>query len=182
MTRTQTYKYQELIGQGVGNLVADLCGGIPSSGATMGTVINAQVGAKTALAGLIRGTLMLVVVLWLADLAENIPMAVLAGIALSVGIEMLDWNVKNCDILVVDLSDVTYLNETAALAIKTAVQDSKEKGSKVFIVGAVGRVKQLLENLGILDLIPYEHLFIERTEALKRAVVVDRVEIGLQTG
>jgi sulfate permease, SulP family len=102
------------------------------------------------------------------------------GVAKAITREYL--TVKNCDTLVVDISDVTYLDETAALAIETAILDSKEKGSKVFIVGAVGRVKQLLENLGILDLIPYGHLFIERTEALKRAVVVDRVEIGLQTG
>jgi len=53
----------------------------------------------------------------------------------------------------------------------------------VFIVGAVDRVKQLLESLGILlDLLPPEHLFIERTKVLKKAVVVDMAEIGLQTG
>jgi len=57
------------------------------------------------------------------------------------------------------------------------------KGSRVFIVGAVDRVKQLLESLGILlDLLPPEHLFIERTKVLKKAVVVDMAEIGLQTG
>lgn len=288
MTRTETYEDQELIGQGVGNLVAGLCGGIPGSGATMGTVINIQVGARTALAGLIRAALMLAIVLWLAELAENIPMAVLAGIAFSVGIEMLDWQflkrahkvswkstlimygvllmtvfmdlmvaagvgmfianlltieqlsneqaqgikaisdaddtvpltlqekellnlgngrvslfylggpmlfgvakaiarehltVKDCETLVMDLSDVPYMDETAALALESAIKDSQDNGSQVFIVGTVGRVKHLLDRLGILNLVPPDHLFGDRIHALKQAVVLDdEAMVRLQTG
>ncbi|MBD6619355.1 SulP family inorganic anion transporter [Komarekiella sp. 'clone 1'] len=92
LTRTEHKSDKELIGQGIGNLVSGLCGGLPGAGATMGTVVNIQTGAKTALSGLTRALILLIVVLWAAGLTRSIPMAVLAGIALKVGIDILDWS------------------------------------------------------------------------------------------
>ncbi|MBE9053768.1 SulP family inorganic anion transporter [Nostocales cyanobacterium LEGE 11386] len=92
LTRTEHKSNKELIGQGLGNLASGLCGGLPGAGATMGTVVNIQTGAKTALSGLTRALILLVVVLWAAGLTQSIPMAVLAGIALKVGIDILDWS------------------------------------------------------------------------------------------
>jgi len=92
LTRTEHKSDKELIGQGIGNLVSGLCGGLPGAGATMGTVVNIQTGASTAVSGLTRALILLVVVLWAAGLTEPIPMAVLAGIALKVGIDILDWS------------------------------------------------------------------------------------------
>jgi SulP family sulfate permease len=92
LTRTEHNSNKELIGQGIGNLVSGLCGGLPGAGATMGTVVNIQTGAKTAVSGLTRALILLIVVLWAANLTEPIPMAVLAGIALKVGIDILDWS------------------------------------------------------------------------------------------
>ncbi|HEY9852122.1 MAG TPA: SulP family inorganic anion transporter [Leptolyngbyaceae cyanobacterium] len=92
LTRTEHNSNKELIGQGIANLVSGLCGGLPGAGATMGTVVNIQTGAKTALSGLTRAVILLIVVLWAAGLTSNIPMAVLAGIALKVGIDILDWS------------------------------------------------------------------------------------------
>lgn len=92
ITRTQHDSDKELIGQGIGNLVSGLCGGLPGAGATMGTVVNIQTGATTAISGITRALILLVVVLGAASLTQVIPMAVLAGIALKVGIDILDWS------------------------------------------------------------------------------------------
>jgi len=92
LTRTEHKSDKELIGQGIGNIISGICGGLPGAGATMGTVVNIQTGATSALSGLTRALVLLVVVLGAARLTEPIPMAVLAGIALKVGIDILDWS------------------------------------------------------------------------------------------
>ena len=275
ITRTQHKSDKELIGQGIANLVSGLCGGLPGAGATMGTVVNIQTGATTALSGLTRAIILLVVVLGAANLTQPIPMAVLAGIALKVGIDILDWSflkrahkvslkgtlimygvllltvfvdlivavgvgvfianiltierlsslqsqkvktvsdaddeivlsqeekqlldlannrvllfylsgpmmfgvskaiarehtaMKDHDVLILDLSDVPLLGVTASLAIENAIKDAVESGRHVFIVGAAGKIKQRLEKLGILSLLPSENLMLERVEALRRAL------------
>ena len=92
LTRTQHNSNKELIGQGVGNVMSGLFGGLPGAGATMGTVVNIQAGARTALSGVVRVGILLVVVLWATRLTAVIPLAVLAGIALKVGIDIIDWD------------------------------------------------------------------------------------------
>jgi SulP family sulfate permease len=92
LTRSEHDSDKELIGQGIGNLAAGLFGGLPGAGATMGTVINIQSGGRTALAGMVRALLLLGVVLGAARLTEPIPLAVLAGIAMYVGFNILDWS------------------------------------------------------------------------------------------
>jgi SulP family sulfate permease len=92
LTRTEHKSNKELIGQGVGNIMSGLFGGLPGAGATMGTVLNIQTGARTALSGLTRALLLLLVVLGAARLIQGIPLAVLAGIALMVGVNILDWS------------------------------------------------------------------------------------------
>ncbi len=91
LTRTEHNSNKELIGQGVGNLVSGLFGGMPGAGATMGTVVNIQSGGRTALSGLARAMILLVVVLGLSQYLTGIPTAVLAGIAFKVGINIVDW-------------------------------------------------------------------------------------------
>jgi SulP family sulfate permease len=277
LTRTEHKSDKELIGQGIGNLVSGLCGGLPGAGATMGTVVNIQTGASSAISGITRALILLVVVLWAAGLTQSIPMAVLAGIALKVGIDILDWSflkrshkvslkgslimygvllltvfvdlivavgvgvfianiltierlsnlqsqevktisdaddsinlsleekrlldrangrvllfylsgpmifgvskaierehraMADADVLVVDLSDVPMLGVTASLAIENAIQDACDKGLKVFVVGAAGKVKRRLENLGLFSLIPQDHLVMDRISALQQAVAL----------
>lgn len=92
ITRKRHNSDKELIGQGIGNIMSGLFGGLPGAGATMGTVVSIQAGARTALAGLVRAGILLIVILWAADLTSVIPLAVLAGIALKVGIDIIDWS------------------------------------------------------------------------------------------
>jgi len=92
LTREQHDSNRELIGQGIGNMAASFIGGLPGAGATMGTVANIQVGGRSPVAGIVRAVLLLLVVLVLAPYLERIPMAVLAAIAVKVGVDILDWS------------------------------------------------------------------------------------------
>ncbi|UAJ72776.1 SulP family inorganic anion transporter [Synechocystis sp. PCC 7339] len=83
---------RELIGQGIGNFVSGLCGGLPGAGATMRTVININSGGKTPIAGMIHALILLIIVLKAGQLTEPIPHAVLAGILIKVGIDIVDWS------------------------------------------------------------------------------------------
>jgi SulP family sulfate permease len=92
LTRSEHKSDKELIGQGMGNFVSGLFGGLPGAGATMGTVVNIQTGAKSALSGLTRVAILIVAVFGASSLISVIPIAVLAGIAIKVGIDILDWS------------------------------------------------------------------------------------------
>jgi len=90
MTRTRHHSNRELIGQGVGNVAAGFFGGIPGAGATMRTVVNIRTGGVTKISGMLHSLLLLAVVLILAPLASKIPHAVLAGILVKVGYDIID--------------------------------------------------------------------------------------------
>ena len=90
MTRTRHDSDKELIGQGIGNTVAGFFGAIPGAGATMRTVINIRTGGPTKLSGLLHAVLLLAVVISLSPLASQIPHAVLAGILIKVGYDIID--------------------------------------------------------------------------------------------
>lgn len=92
LTRTEHDSNKELVGQGLANIASGLFGGLPGAGATMGTVVNIQAGGRSALSGIVRAVILMVVVLVAAPLASKIPLAVLAGIALKVGIDIIDWD------------------------------------------------------------------------------------------
>ena len=275
LTRTEHDSNKELIGQGIANLVSGICGGLPGAGATMGTVVNIQTGAKTALSGITRALVLLVVVLGAAKLTEPIPMAVLAGIALKVGIDILDWSflkrshqvsvkgsiimygvlfltvfvdlivavgvgvfianiltidrlselqsqevkvisdtddnilltpeekqlldiakgrvllfylsgpmifgvskaisrehnaINNCDVVVLDLSDVPMMGVTASMAIENAIKDTLDQGRKILIVGATSKVKQRLDKFGITQIVGVDNFLENRIDALQKAV------------
>lgn len=91
ITRTQHDSDRELIGQGIGNLISGLVGGLPGAGATMRTVINVQSGGKTPLSGMIHASILALIVWKASPLTAPIPHAVLAGILIKVGIDIIDW-------------------------------------------------------------------------------------------
>lgn len=90
MTRTRHNSNRELIGQGIGNVVAGLFGGIASAGATMRTVINIRTGGSTKISGMLHSLFLLAIVIVLAPLAANIPHTVLAGILIKTGWDIID--------------------------------------------------------------------------------------------
>ena len=276
LTRTEHNSNKELIGQGLGNLVSGLFGGLPGAGATMGTVVNIQSGGRSALSGIFRAVILMLVILVGAPLAAEIPQAVLAGIALKVGVDIVDWDfikrahrislngalimylvialtvlvdlitavfvgvfianiltidkmsalqseaiqsvstgdgdleisdderellnqghgkvllfqlngamifgvakainrehnaISDCKAVVFDLSKVSHLGVTAALAVENAVEEAIEVGRQVFVVGASGTTRRRLEKLGLFSKLPAERTEIDRREALRTAVM-----------
>jgi len=91
MTKTKHNSNKELVGQGIGNSVGAIFGGIPGAGATIRTVVNIKSGGKTRLSGMTAGILLLVILLSLGPVASQIPAAVLAGILITVGIGVMDY-------------------------------------------------------------------------------------------
>ena len=275
ITRTEHNSNKELIGQGLGNLASGLFGGLPGAGATMGTVVNIQSGGRSALSGISRTLILMVVILALTGVAAQIPQAVLAGIALKVGVDIVDWGfiqrahrisisgalimylvitltvlvdliaavgvgvfianiltidkmsalqsksvksistgdgdleisdeerqlldaargqvllfqlngamifgvakaigrehnaIGDCRAVVFDLTEVSHLGVTAALAVENAVEEAIEKGREVFVVGATGTTKRRLEKLGLYKKLPPERTGLDRRLALQQAV------------
>jgi SulP family sulfate permease len=92
LTRTWHDSNRELIGQGVGNAIAGVLGGLPGAGATMRTVVNIRAGGLTPISGALHALLLLAIVLGLGGAAAQIPHAVLAGILIKVGTDIIDWD------------------------------------------------------------------------------------------
>ncbi|VEP12738.1 Bicarbonate transporter BicA [Hyella patelloides LEGE 07179] len=92
ITHSQHNSDRELIGQGIGNFISGLFGGLPGAGATMRTVINVKTGGKTPISGMVHALMLLLIVLKAGELTANIPHAVLAGILIKVGIDIIDWS------------------------------------------------------------------------------------------
>ena len=93
LTGTRHNADKELVGQGIGNVVAGLIGGLPGAGATMGTVTNIRAGGTTRLSGALRAIILLVLLMGLGWVVEPIPHAVLAGILMKVGWDIVDWRI-----------------------------------------------------------------------------------------
>jgi len=275
ITRTEHDSNKELIGQGLGNIASGLFGGIAGAGATMGTVVNIQAGGRSALSGISRAVILMVVILAFTGVAAQIPQAVLAGIALKVGVDIVDWGfikrahrisisgalimylvialtvlvdliaavgigvfianiltidkmsalqsksvksvstgdgdldisdeerqlldqgrgqvllfqlngamifgvakaigrehnaIGECKAVVFDLTEVSHLGVTAALAVENAVEEAIEKGREVFVVGASGTTQRRLEKLGLYQKLPADRISVGRREALQQAV------------
>lgn len=92
ITRTHHEPDRELIGQGIGNSIAGLFGGLPGAGATMRTVVNVRAGGKTPISGALHALILFAIVLGAGSYARYIPNAVLAGILVKVGLDIIDWD------------------------------------------------------------------------------------------
>ncbi|MEE4246683.1 MAG: SulP family inorganic anion transporter [Kangiellaceae bacterium] len=263
---------RELRGQGIGNLMSGLFGGLPGAGATMGTVVNIQAGGQTITSGVIRVVVLFIACFLLADLLAHIPSALLAAIALKVGVDILDWSfikrAKNASLntslimylvllltvfvdlilavgiglfianivtierlsyaqrrgiktitdtdeelrlsddekqvfsrlkdellmvylsgpmmfglsralskqhriisrykyVVMDLSDVSFIDDTIALTIENAIADAIDAKVTLLLVRPTGEVGEKLTKLGVIDLLPNEQIFEQRNGAFK---------------
>ena len=108
ITRTKHNSNQELIGQGIGNFIVGVFAGLPGAGATMRTVVNVNSGGRTKLSGMIHGLFLLAVLLGLGKLVRFVPLSVLAGILITVGIGIIDFK---------GLKDITKIPRADALVL-----------------------------------------------------------------
>lgn len=278
MTNTPHRSDRELVGQGIGNTIAGMMGAIPGAGATMRSVINIRSGGQTPLSGALHALILLAVMLGLGTYARHIPHAVLAGILLKVGIDIIDWDylkrvpsapragvilmftvlgltvfvdlitavaagvvmasllfVKRmadlqagsmraamgedtsevplepaekaalrradgrvvlyhmtgplsfgaatdlarrldafglCEVLVLDMSDVPFVDSSAALAIEGVALRAREHGRQVILVGLKGPVARVLAQLGVLRKLGPRGRFRSRARALEHALTL----------
>lgn len=91
VTRTFHDSDRELVGQGLGNILAGLAGGIPGAGATIRTLSNVHAGGRTALSGMVHAGVLLAIALGLGPLVAFVPLPALAGILIKVGVDVIDW-------------------------------------------------------------------------------------------
>ncbi|PZM82625.1 MAG: sodium-independent anion transporter [Candidatus Melainabacteria bacterium] len=84
---------QELIGQGIGNMMSGLIGGLPGAGATMRSMVNVKSGGSTAISGVLHGIFLLLVLICFSKIAAEIPLCALAAILTTVGLSIMDWRV-----------------------------------------------------------------------------------------
>ena len=126
MTRTRHNPNRELVGQGIGNVAAGLVLGLPGAGATMGTVVNIRAGGRTQVSGVLRAAILLALVLGLGKQVETIPHAVLAGILMKVGWDIIDWRFltrihrvrrEHLLVMLITLGLTVFLDLVSAVAI-----------------------------------------------------------------
>lgn len=199
LTKTKHNGNKELKGQGLGNLIVALFGGIPGAGATMGTVTNIRTGGRTNLSGIFKGLALLVIVLGLGYYVQFIPMAVLAGILVTIGIGIIDVKglqllpkVPKSDavILIVTLLVTVFDNLLDAVAIGTMISfimfmknmsDATLKSNQAGLLGDIlqeqGLPEALAKNVYIQHLegplfFGFADDFKARTEQIKEVEVV----------
>ena len=126
MTRTRHNANRELVGQGIGNMAAGFIWGMPGAGATLGTVVNIRAGGRTQISGVVRAAILLALVLGLGKYVESIPHAVLAGILMKVGWDIIDWRFltriyhvqrEHLMVMVITLGLTVFVDLVTAVAI-----------------------------------------------------------------
>ena len=161
VTKTRHNSNKELIGQGIGNTVTGMFGGIPGAGATMRTLVNIRSGGRNRLSGVLHALVLLIILLGAGKYAALIPKSVLAGILITVGIGILDYKgfrhirkVPRTDavIMIIVLLVTVFLDLLIAVGIGMVMasilfmkkmSDISEQQSKVSDAGTFGDVESL---------------------------------------
>ena len=116
MTHTKHNSNRELIGQGIGNIAVGLFAGLPGAGATMRTVVNVKSGGRNRISGMVHGLFLLAVLLGLGRLVQYVPLSVLAGILITVGVGIIDFKGLK-DLLKIPRADAVVLITVLVLTV-----------------------------------------------------------------
>lgn len=107
----------ELVGQGVGNIMSSLFGGIPATGAIARTAANVKNGGRTPIAGIVHAITLLLILLFLMPYASMIPMTCLASILIMVAYNMSGWKTFGHMVKTAPKSDILVLVSTLLLTV-----------------------------------------------------------------
>lgn len=181
MTKTQHNSNKELIGQGLGNMGAALIGGIPGAGATMRTVVNINSGGKTRISGVIHGLALLLVLLGAGAYAKLIPLPVLAGILITVGIGIIDYkgikhiiHVPKSDsiIMLIVLSMTVFVDLLQAVAVGMVL-------ASVLFMKKMSDIIELNSSTGSVDSFAREEVWPDETnisEHVREQVYIKHID------
>jgi SulP family sulfate permease len=157
---------KELVGQGLGNVMAGLAGGLPGAGATIRTLSNIQAGGRTALSGVIHALVLFAIALGLGPVVAHIPQAALAGVLCKVGVDVVDWRfigrahrVPRRDLLLMTIVFVL----TVFVDIITAVGCGIILASLIFVKEAADLQRESIRTITHAD---DEHIFSEEEAQL----------------
>jgi SulP family sulfate permease len=150
ITHTKHKSNKELIGQGIGNIAASLIGGLPGAGATMRTVVNIKSGGTTKLSGIIHSIILLLILLGLGKYVAYIPLSVLAGILITVGIGIIDRRgLKN--IFKVTKSDAFILLTVLILTVFVDLLQAVGIGMVIASVIFMRKASDMVEKNAVLE-------------------------------
>jgi SulP family sulfate permease len=177
LTRTQHDSNRQLVGQGLGNIAAGLIGGIPGAGATMRTVVNVEAGGRTRLSGVVHGLFLAAVLLGLSGLVQYVPLAVLAGLLVSVGIGIIDYRGFR-HILMVPKSDAFLMLFVLVLTVFTDLIVAVAAGLVVASFVFMKKVSDIAERQTTLTPIADEPWADELTipEAIRDKLLIKHVD------
>ena len=167
---------QELVGQGIANILSPLFGGIPATGAIARTMTNINNGGKTPVAGIIHAIVLLLIFLLLMPLAQYIPMACLAGVLVIVSYNMSGWRTFR-ELLNNPKSDVAVLLITFFLTVIFDLTVAIEFGLVLACLLFIKRVMEVTE-VSILrdEIIPRDSDGIELVQE-EHLIIPDGVEV-----
>lgn len=106
----------ELVAQGIANIITPLFGGIPATGALARTMTNVSNGGRTPIAGMVHSVFLLIIVLFLGQLTQHVPMVCLAAILIVVSYNMSEWR-SFIELLRNSKADVVVLLTTFLLTV-----------------------------------------------------------------
>ena len=141
ITGSRTNSNTELIGQGIANTVVPFFGGIPVTGAIARTMTNITNGAKTPVAGLVHGCVLLLIYLFLMPLINLVPMACLAAVLIMVSYNMSGWRTVKA-IFSNPKSDISVLIVTFLLTVVFDLTIAIEIGLMLAIILFLRRVME----------------------------------------
>lgn len=144
ITKTHHNSNQELIGQGIGNMISGLFCGIGGAGATMRTVVNVKSGGRSQISGMVHSVLLFAILLGLGSLVKYVPLSVLAGILISVGWGIIDFKGFK-DLLKIPKADAVVLLIVFGLTVFVDLLTAVGIGMVIACVLFMKRASDLVE-------------------------------------